>query len=119
MIALRCSNCGRSQQLDGAFTGCVCRCRFCAAIQTVPGEAPRSFARHFWGGRRGPTLLHCPDQRADHAPGSRDLTLVLAIALAALLAVSAAGGAIAWVSLAESRATTGPGAPQLSSEVAP
>ena len=64
MIELECGNCGRVQQLEKAFAGCICRCRFCKAIQTVPSDPA--------GGRflrRGPRLLHCPQAKRSLGAG--------------------------------------------------
>ena len=36
MIALRCTNCRQTLEIDDAFAGGVCRCSHCGAIQTVP-----------------------------------------------------------------------------------
>jgi hypothetical protein len=105
MIALRCSNCHRVQELDNAFAGCVCRCRFCQAIQTVPRKCPSVPAGQaaidpVTGPQ--PILLHCPDslrRRREQAvlpePSATDRTLIVAVGVAALLALGAAGGAIA------------------------
>lgn len=100
MIELQCSNCGRAQQLDAAFAGCVCRCRYCAAIQTVPAEqaAATGLSRVIRGRQK---VLHLPET-AEAATGDR--SLLLGIALAALLAIGAAAGALAWVHISETPA---------------
>jgi hypothetical protein len=36
MIQLNCTNCKSLLQIDDAFAGGVCRCRYCGTIQTVP-----------------------------------------------------------------------------------
>src|SRR4051812_46257721 len=36
MIHLNCTNCKSLLQIDDAFAGGVCRCRYCGSIQTVP-----------------------------------------------------------------------------------
>src|SRR5438874_1259713 len=36
MIQLNCTNCKALLQIDDAFAGGVCRCRYCGTIQTVP-----------------------------------------------------------------------------------
>ena len=42
MIALNCTSCKRSLQIDDAFAGGVCRCQFCGTIQTVPASLKKS-----------------------------------------------------------------------------
>ncbi|MEM1011013.1 MAG: hypothetical protein AAGI46_02190 [Planctomycetota bacterium] len=39
MIRLRCGNCSEILEVDDAFAGGVCRCKFCGTIQTVPTNA--------------------------------------------------------------------------------
>src|SRR3954462_5113595 len=39
MIALTCTNCRKTLQIDDAFAGGVCRCMYCGTIQTVPSAA--------------------------------------------------------------------------------
>src|SRR5437868_2557023 len=36
MIQINCTNCKALLQIDDAFAGGVCRCRYCGTIQTVP-----------------------------------------------------------------------------------
>ncbi|MEM6314528.1 MAG: hypothetical protein AAF743_10595 [Planctomycetota bacterium] len=38
MIELQCTHCGERMQIDDAFAGGVCRCRYCKTIQTVPSK---------------------------------------------------------------------------------
>jgi hypothetical protein len=101
MIAVRCSNCGRLQELEKAFAGCICRCRFCRAIQTVPRDSPAVPAgqepRVPQGAASQPILLHCPEPSAGRRrrEDKADRTLVLAIGIAAVLVVGAAGGVLA------------------------
>src|SRR5688500_5218480 len=101
MIAVRCSNCGRLQELEEAFAGCICRCRFCRAIQTVPSDSPPVPAgqepRLDQAAASKPILLHCPEPTIGHRrrEDKPDRTLVLAIGIAAVLVVGAAGGVIA------------------------
>lgn len=87
MIELECSNCGRMQQLEEAFAGCICRCRFCQAIQTVPGSAPGAGGARLFG-RPAPQLLHCPDDQRVVASQAR-WWLFVAISLLAVAAVAA------------------------------
>jgi hypothetical protein len=119
MIALRCSNCDRVQELENAFAGCVCRCRFCRAIQTVPKDSPRVTPGQeveAVGTARPPVLLHCPATAAVEPPvavvrsvPAADRTLMLGVGLAAVLALGAAGGAI--VLLRALEADDGPAGP--------
>lgn len=106
MIVLRCSNCKRVQELENAFAGCVCRCRFCRAIQTVPDDCPRATAGQepalSTSVSKPPVLLHCPEVRSKSAakavgvtPQRADRTLIFAVGIAAVLALGAAGGAFA------------------------
>jgi hypothetical protein len=41
MISITCTNCKARLEMDDAFAGGVCRCRFCGTIQTVPDPAAR------------------------------------------------------------------------------
>jgi len=38
MINLTCTSCHKLLQIDDAFAGGVCRCKFCGTIQTVPSQ---------------------------------------------------------------------------------
>src|SRR5687767_8762058 len=38
MIDLTCTNCRKLLQIDDAFAGGVCRCKYCGTIQTVPSS---------------------------------------------------------------------------------
>ncbi|HEV8605873.1 MAG TPA: hypothetical protein VGQ99_10930 [Tepidisphaeraceae bacterium] len=38
MISLTCTSCKKVLQIDDAFAGGVCRCKFCGTIQTVPSK---------------------------------------------------------------------------------
>src|SRR6185436_13884975 len=38
MINLTCTSCKKLLQIDDAFAGGVCRCKFCGTIQTVPSQ---------------------------------------------------------------------------------
>src|SRR6476646_4442880 len=38
MITLTCTSCKKLLQIDDAFAGGVCRCKFCGTIQTVPSQ---------------------------------------------------------------------------------
>src|SRR5438309_266199 len=42
MINLTCTNCKKLLQIDDAFAGGVCRCKFCGTIQTVPSQKTRA-----------------------------------------------------------------------------
>ena len=115
MIAVRCSNCGRLQELEEAFAGCICRCRFCRAIQTVPSDSPQVPAgqepRAAKEAASQPILLHCPEptggcKRRQDKP---DRTLVLAIGIAAVLVVGAAGSAIALLKASSEEASNNGG----------
>jgi hypothetical protein len=44
MIDLTCTNCRKLLQIDDAFAGGVCRCKYCGTIQTVPSKKPRAAA---------------------------------------------------------------------------
>src|SRR3954466_14063903 len=44
MINLTCTNCTKILQIDDAFAGGVCRCKFCGRIQTVPAHKTRAAA---------------------------------------------------------------------------
>src|SRR5213595_1557311 len=44
MINLTCTNCKKLLQIDDAFAGGVCRCKFCGTIQTVPSHKTRAAA---------------------------------------------------------------------------
>src|SRR5262245_4771577 len=39
MISLTCTSCRKLLEMDDAFAGGVCRCKFCGTIQTVPSKA--------------------------------------------------------------------------------
>lgn len=116
MIALRCSNCERVQELENAFAGCVCRCRFCRAIQTVPSDCPRvtpgQEVEACAGTAKPPILLHCPTKASAEPPEvvpasvpAADRTLILGVGIAAVLALGAAGGAIALLRSLEAEET--------------
>jgi VWA domain-containing protein len=49
MIAIHCTNCRTLLEIDDAFAGGACRCRFCGTIQTVPSTLKKAVA----GGRPG------------------------------------------------------------------
>lgn len=115
MIALRCNSCGQEQELDDAFIGSVCRCRACAAIQAVPeAPAPIDPSRKLAAPVMEGTLLYCPTPAGERHNRPRtcalpqrkpavsaDRTLIMAISLAAVLAMGAAGAAIAVIVAAE------------------
>jgi hypothetical protein len=42
MIQINCNNCKALLQIDDAFAGGVCRCRYCGTIQTVPKHLKQS-----------------------------------------------------------------------------
>ena len=42
MINLTCTSCKKVLQIDDAFAGGVCRCKFCGTIQTVPSQKTRA-----------------------------------------------------------------------------
>jgi hypothetical protein len=42
MIQINCTNCKAVLQIDDAFAGGVCRCRYCGTIQTVPKRLKRA-----------------------------------------------------------------------------
>src|SRR6185436_16171075 len=44
MINLTCTSCKKLLQIDDAFAGGVCRCKFCGTIQTVPSQKTRAAA---------------------------------------------------------------------------
>src|SRR5882672_8026508 len=44
MINLTCTSCHKLLQIDDAFAGGVCRCKFCGTIQTVPSQKTRAAA---------------------------------------------------------------------------
>jgi hypothetical protein len=44
MINLTCTSCQKLLQIDDAFAGGVCRCKFCGTIQTVPSQKTRAAA---------------------------------------------------------------------------
>jgi hypothetical protein len=44
VINLTCTNCKKLLQIDDAFAGGVCRCKFCGTIQTVPSHKTRAAA---------------------------------------------------------------------------
>src|SRR5437867_54364 len=44
MINLTCTNCKKLLEIDDAFAGGVCRCKFCGTIQTVPSHKTRAAA---------------------------------------------------------------------------
>src|SRR5688572_17913038 len=41
VIALNCTSCQKSLEIDDAFAGGVCRCQYCGTIQTVPAALKR------------------------------------------------------------------------------
>jgi hypothetical protein len=53
MISITCTNCKARLEMDDAFAGGVCRCRFCGTIQTVPDPARRRGAAATAGGAAG------------------------------------------------------------------
>src|SRR5688572_5959054 len=42
VIALNCTSCKKSLDIDDAFAGGVCRCQYCGTIQTVPAKVKSS-----------------------------------------------------------------------------
>src|SRR3954468_17684813 len=69
MIQINCTQCRQVLQIDDAFAGGVCRCKFCGAIQTVPkrfkggGDGGQEAEAAIGGGdpyRRGGTAIDAP-----------------------------------------------------------
>jgi hypothetical protein len=53
MIQINCTNCKALLQIDDAFAGGVCRCRYCGTIQTVPKHLRNAAAGTGAGGNAG------------------------------------------------------------------
>lgn len=58
MISISCTNCKATLEMDDAFAGGVCRCRFCGTIQTVPAKSPRGAAAAGAAPKSGKAIYH-------------------------------------------------------------
>ena len=70
MIRLTCANCQAQLEVDDAFAGGVCRCKHCAAIQTVPRRGGTKVGKTISGQAGGgdePKTLYSTKSRAGMA----------------------------------------------------
>jgi hypothetical protein len=77
MIQINCTNCKALLQIDDAFAGGVCRCRYCGTIQTVPkhlkdanGESASSVAAAAVGSAKPAKTLYQKKRSAVLDPGA-------------------------------------------------
>jgi hypothetical protein len=73
MIQINCTQCRELLQIDDAFAGGVCRCKFCGAIQTVPKRLKGSGAEEIGEASAGGTTTATYRRTATDAPSGTGL----------------------------------------------
>ncbi len=74
MIQLTCTSCQKLLQIDDAFAGGVCRCKFCGTIQTVPSAQKKAAAAAPTRAQSTPKAIYQnPARPESSAPASAEL----------------------------------------------